>query len=462
MDGTVDERRARLLGAILRHGRDAVSFQSLETGVVTFEDELGVVAYVDTGTAWLAVGSPLAREGDVPELSSRFVRAARSASRRVSFVGIERPELLPGCRALLLGEQPVHEPSRWAKTVAAKKSLREQLRRARAKGVTVRRVDPSELDEDSPLRMRVRELATAWLASRRIEPLGFLVALEPFHAMDEHRYFVAERAGEVIAFASAIPIPARDGFMLEDVLRDDAVPNGTVDLLFDAVIRDLAGSSMLTLGLAPFTGRIPPWLAALRGATRPLFDFVGLRSFKERLLPSRWDEVYLALPEGELAAAHVIECLRAFAGGSLIGFGVRSIVRHPSGPPWALVVPLIGWIGLRLAVAFGGGASYFGSVASTIVAWSALDVILAVLLFRAAMRPRSRSLLVATGVALAVAMRSALHVDEVGFGARPLDVFLRTVLLVAPLVGAGLLALATTTRRAFERRAHRSLPPLRL
>ncbi len=52
-----------------RFGGDAVSFQSLESGLSVWRDEPqpagsgAVVAYADTGTGWVAAGTPLAPPG---------------------------------------------------------------------------------------------------------------------------------------------------------------------------------------------------------------------------------------------------------------------------------------------------------------------------------------------------------------------------------------------------------------
>lgn len=448
------EDRSRLLGALLHHGVDVVSFQALEDGVRVFQDDGALVAYVDTGSAWLAIGRPLTEPASVARAAASFVAAARGEGRRVSFVGVEARELLPEHRAYVLGEQPIFVPSDWPQTLAGKKSLREQLRRAKAKGVRVRRVAPDELVRGSSLRMRVRELAVAWLTSRRMEPLQFLVALEPFHAPEHHRYFVAERDGRVIAFASAVPVPGREGFLLEDVLRDDDVPNGTTELLFDAVIREVADARLLTPGLAPLSGEVAPILRAMRSLTRPLYDFQGLQAFKTRLQPARWEPVYLVLPKGENVVLHFLECFRAFAGGSLLRFAARSLVRHPSGPPWALVVPLICWIALRLGVAALGRAAHFAASPIAVVAWSMLDVVLAGLLFRAALRPTAQRLALATLVALLVALRSSVHVALAGFGALGLDATLRAIMVLAPTFGTFALAWATHRRRALERGEH--------
>jgi hypothetical protein len=51
-----------------------------------------------------------------------------------------------------------------------------------------------------------------------MEPLDFLVAVKPFRAANEHLYFVAERGGEAVQFLSAVPIYARHGWLMEDML----------------------------------------------------------------------------------------------------------------------------------------------------------------------------------------------------------------------------------------------------
>jgi hypothetical protein len=193
-------------------------------------------------------------------------------------------------------------------------------------------------------------------------PMRFVVALEPFVFADEHRYFVAERGDDVVAFLSAVPVYATRGWLVEDLPRNRRAPNGTVEMLLDAMMRDAAESESVSafatsfvspnvspyvsMGLAPLTGPVSAFFRLARFVGRPLYDFRGLRSFKERLRPSSWRRVCLAFPRSEMAALHVVESLRAFAGGSLVAFGLRTLGRlrlHPSGPPWALAVPLVPW-----------------------------------------------------------------------------------------------------------------------
>ena len=110
----------------------------LEPGFEYWFDGEACVAYVDTGRAWVAAGAPIAAEVDLGRVANAFVAAARAAGRGACFFATERRfAAAPGFRHLLIGEQPVWEPGRWGETLRATPSLREQLRRARAKGVDV-------------------------------------------------------------------------------------------------------------------------------------------------------------------------------------------------------------------------------------------------------------------------------------------------------------------------------------
>ncbi len=409
------------------------------------------VAYVDTATAWVAACGPLLPLGSDSSAGSRaaarFVEAARSSGRRACFFATESgaPD---GMSRVLIGEQPVFRPREWLSSLPKRKRLREQLRRPRAKGVRVRPVLAGELAPGTPLRREVEELGGAWLRGRHIEPMAFLVALEPFHHPEEHRYFVAERAGGVVAFLSAVPVYARRGWLVEDVVRDTRAPNGTTELLIYALMEDVVDSAYLTLGLTPLAGAVAPHLRLTRWLSRPLFDFEGLRAFRQRLRASEWEPVWLAFPRGQTALVSIVDSLRAFAGGSLFRFALGSFLRHPSGLPWALALPLPLWTAALTWLAATHRASLLGFPRGELLLWVAFDALLLVPLVRAAMRPRRRRLIVATGLAGLDALLSVVHVLFVGLGRGVAQEALRSLATGAPVVGAALLAWSSS--RAHE------------
>lgn len=414
MSGDLPQEHARVLALLKRHGWNATSFQVLEPGYsYWFDGEDACVAYVDTGKAWVVAGAPIASTERIAGVAARFEAHAAVSGRRLCFFATER-RLLEAAplMGLAIGEQPVWDPRRWEEGMRESRGLREQLRRARAKGVRVREVSPEELREPGhPTRVGVDRLMERWLASRRMAPMGFLVQLSPYAWAAERRSFVAEQEGEVVAFLSAVPVYARNGWFVQHLLRDGAAPNGAVELLVDAVMRAAAeeGRSYLTLGLAPLAGQVAGWLRVARMVGMPLYDFEGLRAFKARLRPHGWDRIHLAWPARHGTPWPVYDALSAFARGSLTRFGVATLLRRPRLLIWGLAVLLVPWTAL---LALPANAHRFPS---SLVqgGWVLFDMALTGALFSLARhwRPWLASLLasVITGDACLTLLQALLH-----------------------------------------------------
>lgn len=448
--------RERLLVLLRRFGADAVSFLSVESGMRYWFDEgsMGTdracVAYVDSGRAWIAAGRPLVDASCVSHAAMAFLCSAKANGRSACFFATETSNI-EGFASLLLGQQPLWRPAEWIAKRGQHRSLREQIRRAKAKGVRVRRIDAGELDRGSPLRSEVESLAKEWLASRHIAPMAFLVSVEPFHVPCDHRYYVAEWDGRIVEFLSAVPIHATRGWLVEDIVRSRRAPNGTTELLLDTMMCESRDSAFVTLGLAPLAGPVSYWLRCARFIFRPLYDCYGLHAFKQRLRPCLWQDVWLVFPNGECPTAHVVESLRAFAGGSLLAFALRSIARHPSAPPLVLALPLVPWIGLLAGLVAFGYSNESGVSRDVLIAWIGFDLLLAAQLFRSAARPRPARLAWTTAAAAVDAVWSVVHLAHSGWGTTVFRVALRSLAALAPCFGAALLAWATSQSIARSR-----------
>ena len=342
--------RERVLVLLERHGWNATSFQTLEAGFhYWFDGDDACVAYVQTGGAWVVAGGPICDAARLSDVCARFSDAARAAGRRVAFFAAEQRLLDRGrLDGTYVGEQPVWDATRWSATVAATRSVREQLRRAHNKGVTVRRIGARELAKTAPLRLAIEALVERWRHDKPMAPMGFLVDVQPFDFAAERRYFVAERDGAVVGFLAAVPIYRRNGWLLEDFLRDPAAPNGTAELLIDAAMRALAdeGSRYVTLGLAPLSGPVSGWLRIARRLSSPLYDFAGLRAFKAKLRPHEWEPIYLAYPPGTSSHVALVDALAAFARGSFLRFGGATLLRGPALVVRVLAALLVPWTAL--------------------------------------------------------------------------------------------------------------------
>jgi phosphatidylglycerol lysyltransferase len=331
----LEAERARVLELLRAFGWNATSFQILEPGLRYWFEAGGCVAYVDTGRAWVAAGAPLASEQDLARVAAGFVDAARAERRSALFFATEERFVShTDFATLLIGEQPLWDPTHWVTNLERNPSLREQLRRARAKGVSVEPVTASELGAGTPLRQVLEGLIAEWLRAKPMPPLGFLVRVDPFQLMAERRLFVARRTQpggepEVLGFASVIPVYVRQGWFLEDLIRSPRAPNGTTELLVDAAMRDAAalGSQYMTLGLSPLAGSVSRPLQWASKFSAGLYDFRGVRAFKSKFRPAQWTPIYLSHPRGTSAALALYHSLGAFAQRGLMSYGLSTLTR---------------------------------------------------------------------------------------------------------------------------------------
>ena len=327
--------RTRALELVRRFGWNATSFQTLEPAFeYVFDGDDACVAYVDTGGAWIAAGAPIAPAQRLAAVAERFVQQARERGKRAAFFATERRFAeLTAFGTKLIGEQPIWNPSAWEPSLRSSRSLREQLRRARAKGVRVRDADMREVAHARlPLRAALDGLVSRWSAARPMPPMGFLVSMHPFELLSERRIVVAETDAGPCAFAVVAPVYARNGWFVQHLVRAPDAPNGTIELLVDHILRDAAVDerSYVTLGLAPLAGAVDVELRAARTLGRSMYNFGGLHAFKAKLLPTEWSPIYLSYPPSQSSYVAIYDSLVAFSRGSLLRFCAAGLL---SGPP---------------------------------------------------------------------------------------------------------------------------------
>jgi phosphatidylglycerol lysyltransferase len=441
---------ARALALLRRHGWNATSFQILEPGFrYWFEPEV-CVAYIDTGGAWVAAGAPIGPAHLVPAAAQRFVVAAAGSGRRACFFGTEdRFATASPFAAIRIGEQPIWDPCAWDETLRSAASLRAQIRRAAAKGVEVRPFDPRLLAEAGDARREVDRLIARWQAAHPMPPMGFLVQLHLDSALEERRLFGAWAGPVLVGFLSMVPVFARAGWFIEDLLRLPEAPNGTAELLVDAAMRAAAseGSSYVTLGLAPLAGEIGPWLRLARRTGVPLYDFRGVHAFKAKLRPQSWAPIYISYPRAQTGIATVYDALAAFARGGLLRFGVETLLRRPAVLIQALALILIPW---TILIACADAHRWFPSPAVK-WGWVAFDAALAPALSSLARRWRRGldTTLAALVTADAAATLAQLVTWNLRHGPRGVVTWIvGAISVVAPSLAAALLWVGRRSGRA--------------
>lgn len=439
-------QRQRVLAMLRRHGWNSTSFQAIEPDFLYWFDpeDDAAVAYHDTGGAWIVAGAPIAAIDRCDAVVKRFKSEAKAHRRRVAFFATE-PRFLQAApmRSLLIGEQPSWDPQSWVERHHGHRGMKEQLRRARAKGVSIARVPSSEAV--GAMRPELEGLIARWLSDKSMPPMSFLVALEPFVFPDERRYYIAQVREVVVGLLVAVPVYERGGWFFEDILRDPSSPKGTTEQLIDFAMRDVAndGCTFVTLGLVPLAGNAA-WHDRLRRWLRGFYNFEGLRAFKAKLRPDRWTPIFLAWPDDRPAALVVYDVLDGFAGGRLLRFAARAILRAPSPVLFTLGVLLVPW---TVALAQADTGRWFHSRLEQF-AWVAFDATMAATLLSLSRRWR-RSL--ASGLFMA-AMADGVITNVSAIRSRRHRRWTDTVVIAAAIAGpfatAAILLGGLKTRRS--------------
>lgn len=340
-----DDARARAL--VLAHGWNAMAYQVLNPGFTHWfaADRDALVGFVRWGRTRVVGGAPICTEARVADVVRAFEDEAHAQGDRVTWFGAgERLERLLARDAthafLPLGAQPWWDPRRWDDVWRTRKRLREQVVRTRNRGVRVEEWSPARA-HDAPALQAVLD---AWLATRGLPPLHFLVEPRTLDRLADRRVLVATHDGAVLAFMLATPIPARRGWLLEQWPRRPDAPNGTIELLLDATMRTLAasGAERVTLGLAPLSARaphaplpdgrtLPAWLRGAlawgRAHGRRFYDFEGLDAFKAKFAPASWEPLFAIVDRPRVTPGALWAIAGAFGQRSPARLGVQALGR---------------------------------------------------------------------------------------------------------------------------------------
>jgi phosphatidylglycerol lysyltransferase len=338
--------RARRL--VLAWGWNSTAYQIINPGIALWFASRGdaLAGYVSAGKVRVVAGAPVAAADALASVVQEFEADARRAGQRVCYFGAEerldaicRPR--PGYSFISLGAQPVWHPPVLCRVFATHASLRAQLNRAANKGVRVSQWS-TERAEGHPALLAVLR---AWLATRGLPPLRFLVEPDTLHHLTDRMVFVAERGDAVVGFLVASPIPARNGWLIEQVIRSPVAPNGVVEILIHAAASAMAAANFdyVTLGLAPLSRRAGSrdaahsswWLRAtlgwVRAHGRRFYDFDGLDAFKAKFRPEEWSPVFAIVNQPRFSPRMLYAIAAAFSGGSpvrLIGKALGRAVRQ--------------------------------------------------------------------------------------------------------------------------------------
>ena len=349
---------ARARELVLRFGWNATAYQILQPGLRWWFSREGdaVIGYARRHGVRMVAGAPVCAHERLPAVIIEWEAHAGRSGDRVCYFGAghrllevlaarqERGEAIYD--HVLLGAQPIWRPTQWPALVRKQASLRSQIQRARNKEVQISHyVSASTCSvvqtPDAVLLEELRAVLRVWLDGRGLPTLHFLVEPQLLPRLEDRQLFVARRENRVVAYLVLTPVPARRGWLVEQIARLPEAPNGTTELLIDSAMRAAAdeGCDYFTLGLTPLwqpenwheLPRHAPWLRLVLGWLRVhgqrFYNFDGLRAFKTKLQPHDWEPIYAISNERHLSPRTLLAFISAFSDQAPLGFGMLILIR---------------------------------------------------------------------------------------------------------------------------------------
>src|SRR5215475_3995589 len=300
-----------LFEMVRRYGYEYQSFLSLYGGMEmwTSSDPEAAVVYRRVGRVAVVAAAPLAARENLAEVTRRFLVfcGEQKLDCLMLPIGAEYAAIARSCGMALLhiGESGYFKLPEWRPAGDRAKKVRAGVNQATKAGVRVEPYDSSQC-LDPLARAEIEEICQAWVNTREVEALGWLLELDPFHLSGNKRYFLARRSnGTLEGMLVCSPIYARDGWYLEDLIRRPGAERGVSELLIVEALRRLAaeGARLATLGTSPLAGVEPqgPFkqtsrlLKLIYEHLDAFYHFKALHRFKAKFAPSFVDQEYVAI-----------------------------------------------------------------------------------------------------------------------------------------------------------------------
>ncbi len=324
------------------HGWNSNAFMALypEFELFRSKDRLrSAIAYVETKTAWVGAADPLGPLEEHGEILKQFGLAAKARGKDALLIAAgtatRQQAKLQGYGSIWIGSEPSFDFQKYqprADTV-------QTARRLEQRGFRVEEVRPREMNPQD--RVQLEKLLHNWLASRKMELLGFLNTVNPWILEADKKYFVLKQGSALHAFVAAIPIWPRKAWYLIDVIRpQESLPGGSELLILEAMrILKQQGAREVSLGVSPLSNlhRAPlpehPWL--YRGMStvyrhfNVFYRFQSLHQFKLKFKPTSEEPSYLLYWPGRLSLRVPVGLIQAIfpdgIRGMLCGTFLRSL-----------------------------------------------------------------------------------------------------------------------------------------
>lgn len=311
-DSESDRTRAlELLRRLSRSSESAILRYDAPWRYLFGESVEGVVAWIEAHRVAVVWGDPICAPGDEPRLLSELTGRMRAEHLHACLLLVEEPTaraaLAAGFVVVHVGGEAVFDLTTWQLPRGdSGKSLRWCLNRARRAGLEVGEYRPAD-GRRPVLEQEIADVVSVWEAHLATPPARSILQTSPLLHAEDKRLFTARRGGRLEAVLACSPVPAADGWYLEDLVRAPDASVGATELLVVEALQRLAfgGAQNASLGVAPslsHAGQIDRRARFLLAVLRPLvsgidrrYRFQALTSYKEKFRPTSWRPRYVAV-----------------------------------------------------------------------------------------------------------------------------------------------------------------------
>ncbi len=330
-----DEELAEAGRVIARQGATTPNLVYLRDKSIIFsEDRSAFLMYGVQGRTWAAMGDPVGNPERMTEVIRAFLERCDDFGGIPVFYEVSADHLHRyadfGLTVVKLGEEARVDLSSLTLAGGTAARQRQVLRRLEKEGVGFRLVAPADVPALLP---RLRVISNEWLAAKTGAEKGFSLGFFDEEYVSRFPVAVLEREGRILAFANVWTAAGHQELSL-DLMRyaHDAPKSAMEGLLIHLQLWGKAEAyRWLALGMAPLAGvggspsgsrwnRIGAFLYA---HAEPIYQFQGLRAFKEKFHPV-WVARYLAYPGG-LRLPLILADVSALIAG-----GYRQVFRRPA------------------------------------------------------------------------------------------------------------------------------------
>ncbi|HMD68977.1 MAG TPA: DUF2156 domain-containing protein [Chitinivibrionales bacterium] len=245
------------LAHVKKYGSNSFSTLLLYDDVTSFPLTSceGFIGYRNGRKLLVVFGEPVCDPKDYRASVSEFIAFCKKNGKQFMFIccgeKFKNDVENLGFSSISIGEDFIFDTATYAPRGDKNKMIRLARNHAIRAGAVVKEYDHAS-GSDPALEKKFEEISVRWLKkTNRFK--AHILNLNLFEHRELKRYFYAEAGGTPVAFISCLPIYARDGFLLEDVIRDPNAPYGVVELITLAVVDELKGhgGGILTFGISP-------------------------------------------------------------------------------------------------------------------------------------------------------------------------------------------------------------------